>query len=226
MAKTKRLTGRDGKVYQAAKSTVITGDGTTTLTKGTFYVPLTIGTTSGFPANAQVGVPFVAAGTETPAADETYISLTLNSQCDVTSAGVEFEKDEIDITTLCDSIMTYAAGFTDATGTIEGITTLNLSEPFIAKFVTVQVQDSTGAITTTAQNDDTVLLVIELNKIDNSDANRALFIAPITINSYNIEATINEAQTYTSGFRIAQDNEIKPALIEADKALFEVGSST
>ena len=221
MAKTKRLTGRDGKVYQAAKSAVITGNGTTKLTKGTFYVPITIAaTSSGFPTNAQIGVPFVAAGTETPTANDTYISLTLNSQCDITSAGVEFEKDEIDITTLCDDIMTYAAGFTDATGTIEGITTLNLSEPFIAKFVTVQVQSSTGAITTTAQNDDTILLVIELNKIDSSDANRALFIAPITINSYNIEATINEAQTYTSGFRIAQDNEIKPALIEADKALF------
>jgi hypothetical protein len=222
MATTKRLTGRDGKLLHATKSPVVVGDGTTTLTKGTLYAPLTIGTTSGFPANAQIGVPFVAAGTETPETGETYISLTLNSQCDATSAGVEFEKDEIDVTTLCDDIMTYAAGFTDATGTIEGITTLNVSEPFIAKFVTVQVQDETGAITTTAQNDDTILLVIELNKIDNSDANRALFIAPITINSYNIEATINEAQTYTSGFRIAQDNDIKPALIEADKALFTV----
>lgn len=221
MAKTKRLTGRDGKVYQAAKSATITGDGATTLTKGTIYVPLTIASSSsGFPAGAQKGVPLVGDGTSAPAATETYISLTLNSQCDVTSAGVEFEKDEIDITTLCDDIMTYAAGFTDATGTIEGITTLGLSEPFIAKFVPVQIQSSTGTITATAQNDDTVLLVIELNKIDNSDANRALFIAPISINSYNIEATINEAQTYTSGFRIAQDNDIKPALIEADKALF------
>lgn len=221
MAKTKRLTGRDGKVYQAAKSAVITGDGSTVLAKGTFYVPLTIASAdSGFPANAQVGIPFVGDGVSTPETGDTYISLTLSSQCDVTSAGVEFEKDEIDITTLCDDIMTYAAGFTDATGTIEGITTLGLSEPFIAKFVPVQVQSSTGAITTTAQNDDTVLLVIELNKIDNTDANRALFIAPITINSYNIEATINEAQTYTSGFRIAQDSDIKPALLEADKALF------
>ena len=221
MAKTKRLTGRDGKVYQAVKSAEITGNGTTKLTKGEFYIPTVIASTSsGFPANAQVGVVLVGDGTSAPVATEKYISLTLNSQCDVTSAGVEFEKDEIDITTLCDDIMTYAAGFTDATGTIEGITTLNLSEPFIAKFVPVQVQNSTGVITVTNQNDDTVLLVIELNKIDNSDASRALFIAPITINSYNIEATINEAQTYTSGFRIAQDNDIKPALIEADKALF------
>lgn len=225
MATTKRLTGRDGKVYQAEKSATITGDGATVLTKGTFYVPLTIAASSGFPANAKVGVPLVGDGVSAPKATETYISLTLKSQCDVTSAGVEFEKDEIDITTLCDDIMTYAAGFTDATGTIEGITTLNLSEPFIAKFVQVQIQDSTGAITATPQNDDTVLLVIELNKIDNSDANRALFIAPITINSYNIEATINEAQTYTSGFRIAQSNDIKPALVEADKALFDTSST-
>lgn len=221
MAKTKRLTGRDGKVYLATLSALITGNGTTKLTKGEFYVPSVIAdTSSGLPANCQVGVPFVGDGTSQPTTNDKYYSITLTAQCDITSAGVEFEKDEIDITTLCDDIMKYAAGFTDATGTIEGITTLGKSEPFIAKFVPVQVQSSTGAITTTAQNDDTVLLVIELNKIDNTDANRALFVAPIIINSYNIEATINEAQTYTSGFRIAQDSEIKPALLEADKALF------
>lgn len=221
MAKTKRLTGRDGKVYLATLSSLITGDGKTTLTKGTFYVPAVIDATdSGLPTNCQVGIPFVGDGVSVPTSDDKYYSITLTAQCDITSAGVEFEKDEIDITTLCDDIMKYAAGFTDATGTIEGITTLGKSEPFIAKFVPVQVQSSTGAITTTAQNDDTVLLVIELNKIDNTDANRALFVAPIIINSYNIEATINEAQTYTSGFRIAQDSDIKPALLEADKALF------
>lgn len=221
MAKTKRLTGRDGKVYLATLSSLITGDGTTTLTKGTFYVPAVIDATdSGLPANCQVGIPFVGDGVSVPTSDDKYYSITLTAQCDITSAGVEFEKDEIDITTLCDDIMKYAAGFTDATGTIEGITTLDKSEPFIAKFVPVQVQSSTGTISTTEQNDDTVLLVIELNKIDNTDANRALFVAPIIINSYNIEATINEAQTYTSGFRIAQDSEIKPALLEADKALF------
>ena len=221
MAKTKRLTGRDGKVFLATLSALITGNGTTKLTKGELYVPSVIAdTSSGLPANCQVGVPFFGDGTSQPTTNDKYYSLTLTAQCDITSAGVEFEKDEIDVTTLCDDIMKYAAGFTDATGTIEGITTLGKTEPFIAKFVPVQSQSSTGAITTTAQNDDTVLLVIELNKIDNTDANRALFVAPITINSYNIEATINEAQTYTSGFRIAQDNTIKPALLEADKALF------
>ena len=141
-------------------------------------------------------------------------------QCDVTSASVEFTKSEIDITTLCDNIMKYATGMTEATGTLEGITTLGKSESFIAKFVDVQIQDEDGEITKTAQNDDVVVVVLELNKSDNTDADLAYFFAPVVINSFNLGATINEAQTYTANFRIAQDNELTPAFIEADKSLF------
>lgn len=221
MAEIKRLTGKDGKVFLATKSAVITGDGTTALTKGSFYVALNIlDSSSGFPTGVKKGVVFVGDGTSKPKATETYISLSNAPQCDVTSASVEFNKAEIDITTLCDDIMKYATGMTEANGTLEGITTLGKSEPFIAKFVDVQKQASTGAITSTAQNDDVVVVVLELNKADNSDADVAYFFAPVVINSYNIHATINEAQTYTADFRIAQDNELKPAFIEADKALF------
>lgn len=221
MAEIKRLTGKDGKVFLASKSSVVTGDGTTTLTKGAFYVPLNIlSSSSGFPAGVTKGVVFVGDGTSKPKATETYISLTNAPQCDVTSASVEFSKSDIDITTLCDDIMKYATGMTEANGTLEGITTLGKSEPFIAKFVDVQVQNSTGAITTTAQNDDLVIVVLELNKADSSDADLAYFFAPAVITSFNLGAQINEAQTYTADFRIAQDNELQAAFIEADKALF------
>lgn len=221
MAEIKRLTGKDGKVYLAAKSAVTTGDGTTTLTKGHFYVPLNIlASSSGFPAGVKKGIVFVGDGTSKPKATETYIELTNTPQCDVTSASVEFSKSDIDITTLCDDIMRYATGMTEAAGTIEGITTLGKSEPFIAKFVNVQSQASTGAITSTAQNDDVVIVVLELNKSDSSDADLAYFFAPVVLTSFNLDVQINEAQTFTSDFRIAQDNELQPAFIEADKALF------
>lgn len=222
MAERKRLIGKDGKVYQASKGTVVTGNGTTALTKGTFYIPVKIGATTGFPNGVQVGYPFVGDGTSIPTENDQYLALTLTSQCDITSAEVEFEKDEIDITTLCDDIRKYASGFSDATGTLEGITTLDLSEPMIAKFVTVQKQDATGAITVINQNDDPLIAVIELNKIDNSDADRALFFAPVTLNGYTLGVNIEDAQTFSSGFRIAQDNDIKPVLVEADKALFSI----
>lgn len=225
MSERKRLTGRNGKVYQATKGEIITGNGETTLTKGNFYVPLTIASTgSGFPANAKVGIVLIGDGTSAPAATETYIELTLTAQCDIRSGSVEFSNEEIDITTLCDDIMTYAPGFTDATGSLEGITTLNLSEPMIAKFVTVQQQSSTGAITVIEKNDDPLILVLNINKTDSSDADYAAFFAPVTLNGYNLGVQINEAQTFTSNFRIAQDNELKPCLIEADKALFTAGA--
>lgn len=221
MAEIKRLTGKDGKIFLATKSAVITGDGTTTLTKGNFYVPLNIlSSSSGFPTGVTKGVVFVGDGTSKPKATETYISLTQTPQCDVTSASVEFSKADIDITTLCDDIMKYATGMTEASGTLEGITTLGKSEPFIAKFVNVQVQASTGVATTTAVNDDIVIVVLELNKSDATDADVAYFYAPAVITSFNLGATINEAQAYTANFRIAQDNELKAAFIEADKSLF------
>lgn len=221
MAEIKRLTGKDGKVFLATKGAEVTGDGTTKLTKGSFYIPTSIlATSSGFQTGAKVGVVLVGDGTSAPKATEKYIPLTTAPQCDITSASVEFSKSEIDITTLCDDIMKYATGMTEASGTLEGITTLGKSEPFIAKFVDVQAQASTGTITATAQNDDVVIVALELNKKDNTDADLAYFFTPAVITSFNLGATINEAQTFTANYRIAQDNVIKPAFIEADKALF------
>lgn len=221
MAERKRLIGKDGKVYRGIKGTEITGNGETALTKGAFYVPTVIAETgSGFPAGVARGRVFVGDGVSAPSANDRYIELTLVSQCDVTSASVEFDNDEIDVTTLCDEIKKYRSGFTDASGSIEGITTLDLTESTISKFVSVQKQDNTGAITTIEKNDDVLILALELNKIDNSDADRAIFFTPAVLNGYNLEVSIDDAQTFTSDFRIAQDNDIQPVLVEADKALF------
>lgn len=222
MSEKKRLVGKDGKVYRGVKGTEITGDGTVKLEKGKFYVATAIAETgSGFPAGVVKGRIFVGNGTSAPAESEKYFELTLVSQCDVTSASVEFTNDEIDVTTLCDDIKKYRAGFTDASGSIEGITTLDLTESTISKFVSVQKQDAQGAITVIEKNDDILILAIELNKLDNSDADRAIFFSPAVLNGYNLEVAIDNAQTFTSNFRIAQDNDIKPVLLEADKALFE-----
>lgn len=221
MSEIKRLTGKDGKVYLASKGAEVTGNGTTKLTKGEFYIPTVIASTSsGFPAGAKVGVVLVGDGTSAPASTEKYIPLTNTPQCDITSASVDFSKSEIDITTLCDDIMKYAAGMSELQGSLEGITTLGKSEAFIAKFVDVQKQSSTGAIISTAQNDDEIIVALELNKADSSDADLAYFFAPAVLTSFNLGATINEAQTFTADFRISQDNALKAAFIEADKALF------
>ncbi len=221
MSEKKRLIGKDGKVFKGTKGAVTTGDGATTLTKGKFYVATAIASTSsGFPDGVVVGRVFVGDGTSAPALTEKYFELTLTSKCDITSASVEFTNDEVETTTLCDDVRKYRGGFTDASGSIEGITTLDLTEDVISKFITIQKQDATGEITVTDKNDDLLILAIELNKVDNSDADRAIFFAPATLNGYNIGVNISDAQTFSSDFRIAQDNDIQPVLLEADKALF------
>lgn len=221
MSEKKRLIGKDGKVYKATKGQVITGNGATVLTKGKFYVPVQISeSNTGFQEGATVGYVLVGDGTSTPETGDKYIELTLTAKCDITSASVEFSNDEIDVTTLCDDVMKYRAGFTDASGSIEGITTLDLTEDVISKFVNIQKQDATGAITVIEKNDDLLILAIELNKVDSSNADRAIFFAPATLNGYNIGVNVGDAQTFSTDFRIAQDNDIKAVLIEADKALF------
>lgn len=223
MAEIKRLAGKDGKVYLAQRSAIVTGDGATKLTKGNFYVPLTIASSgSGFPAGVTKGIVFVATGDETPTATETYINLSLAPQCDITSANVEFEKEELDQTTLCDTYHVYNVGMTDISGTLEGIMTLGKSEVLLAKFIPVQQQDENGAITTINQNDDAIIIVLELNKADNSDAVLAYLFAPAVITTNGDNVAVGENQTFSANFRIAQDNDIKAAFIEADKALFNI----
>lgn len=221
MAEQKRLIGKDGKVFKGTKGAVVTGDGATTLTKGKFYIATSVlATSSGFPTGVVEDRVFVGDGTSKPKATETYFELSLTPKCDITSASVEFTNADVDVTTLCDDVMKYRAGFTDATGTIEGITTLDLTEDVISKFVTVQKQDDDGEITTVEKNDDLLILAIELNKTDSTDADRAIFFTPATLNGYNLGVNIGEAQTFSSNFRIAQDVDIQPVLLEADKALF------
>lgn len=221
MSEIKRLTGKDGKVFKATKGEEVTGDGATALAKGKFYIPTKVAaTSSGFPTGTKEDRIIVGDGTSKPASTEKYRELTLTAKCDITSASVEFSNDEVDITTLCDDIMKYAPGFTDATGTIEGITTLDLTEDVISKFVTVQKQDEDGEITVVEKNDDVLILAIELNKTDATDADRAIFFTPAILNGYNLGVQIGEAQTFSSNFRVAQDNDIEPVFLEADKSLF------
>mgnify|MGYP005797461811 FL=1 len=125
---TKRLVGKDGEVYAATKGTLIEGNGSTALTDGYYIVAAVASTSSALPAGLQAGYVFKGSAEITPAEGDNVIPLTLTRKCDITSFSVEYSADEIDVTTLCDTQRSYRAGFTDATGTLEGVTTIGLSE--------------------------------------------------------------------------------------------------
>lgn len=215
---TKRLVGRDGKVAKCVKGTEVTGNGTTTLTDSYYVATNILGTGSGLPTGLEVGYIFKGDDTIIPATGEKVIPLTFTDLCDIKSASLEFTKDEIDVTTLCDAIKSYRSGFSDATGSIEGVTTIGVTEDIIGKFIPTVVQGADlDTVAITDIDGDTLFLIIEVNKESTDDEATALYIAPVTLLSYSASAAVEGDQAYTSSFRITQDDDIKACFFELEQ---------
>ena len=209
---TKRLVGKDGEVYAATKGTLIEGNGSTALTDGYYIVAAVASASSALPAGLQAGYVFKGSPEITPAEGDNVIPLTLTRKCDITNFSVEYSADEIDVTTLCDTQRSYRAGFTDATGTLEGITTINVSEYLMSKFIPIVTQ--TGqTVEVTEIDGETLIMRLVLNK-PSAGGDVMSYFAPIAVTSYNIGATVDDAQTYTANFRNTPDDDLVPCVLK------------
>ena len=209
---TKRLVGKDGEVYAATKGTLIEGNGSTALTDGYYIVAAVASTSSALPSGLQAGYVFKGSAEITPAEGDNVIPLTLTRKCDITNFSVEYSADEIDVTTLCDTQRSYRAGFTDATGTLEGITTINVSEYLMSKFIPIVTQ--TGeTVEVTEIDGETLIMRLVLNK-QSVGGDVMSYFAPIAVTSYNIGATVDDAQTYTANFRNTPDDDLVPCVLK------------
>ena len=209
---TKRLVGKDGEVYAATKGALVEGNGSTALTDGYYIVAAIAATSSALPAGLQAGYVFKGSAEITPAEGDNVIPLTLTRKCDITNFSVEYSADEIDVTTLCDTQRSYRAGFTDATGTLEGITTINVSEYLMSKFIPIVTQ--TGeTVEVTEIDGETLIMRLVLNK-QSAGGDVMSYFAPIAVTSYNIGATVDDAQTYTANFRNTPDDDLVPCVLK------------
>ena len=209
---TKRLVGKDGEVYAATKGLLVEGNGSTALTDGYYIVAAIASTSSALPTGLQTGYVFKGSAEITPAEGDNVIPLTLTRKCDITNFSVEYSADEIDVTTLCDTQRSYRAGFTDATGTLEGITTINVSEYLMSKFIPIVTQ--TGeTVEVTEIDGETLIMRLVLNK-QSVGGDVMSYFAPIAVTSYNIGATVDDAQTYTANFRNTPDDDLVPCVLK------------
>lgn len=209
---TKRLVGKDGEVYAATKGTLVEGNGSTALTDGYYIVAAIAATSSALPAGLQAGYVFKGSPEITPAEGDNVIPLTLARKCDITSFSVEYSADEIDVTTLCDTQRSYRAGFTDATGTLEGVTTIGLSEYLMEKFIPI-IEQTGETVEVTEINGDALIVRLVLNK-QSAGGTVMSYFAPIALTSYNIGASVDDAQTYTANFRNTPDDDLKPCILK------------
>lgn len=209
---TKRLVGKDGEVYAATKGALVEGNGSTALTDGYYIVAAVAATSSALPAGLQAGYVFKGSAEITPAEGDNVIPLTLTRKCDITSFSVEYSADEIDVTTLCDTQRSYRAGFTDATGTLEGVTTIGLSEYLMEKFIPI-IEQTGETVEVTEINGDALIIRLVLNK-QTAGGTVMSYFAPIALTSYNIGASVDDAQTYTANFRNTPDDDLKPCILK------------
>ena len=208
----KRLVGKDGEVYAATKGELIEGNGSTALTDGYYIVAAVASTSSALPTGLKAGYVFKGSAEITPAEGDNVIPLTLTKKCDVNNFSVEYSADEIDVTTLCDSERSYRAGFTDATGTLEGVTTINVSEYLMSRFIPI-IEQTGETVTVTEIDGSSLIMRLVLNKASAGGTVMSYF-TPIALTSYNIGASVDDAQTYTANFRNTPDDDLKPCILK------------
>lgn len=210
---TTKLVGRYGKASTGEEGASINGDGLTPLTAGFYYATSILSSGSGLPAGLAVNRIFKADATITPETGETVVPMTFTDSCDLTSISLSTTLEEIDLTSLCDTEKEYGTGFADLSGSLEGITTIGVSEQYINKAFDLIVQSADLAtVTITERNEDTIYLRAELSKENSDGRPEFFFVAPVKVTSFDNGVQIADKQTFSSNFRIATDGNIKPAM--------------
>jgi len=210
-----KLIGDDGFLQNAEYGAEVLGDGATVLPVGTYMI-INVAGTSGFPAPASGGtgaavgdILVVKTGDSiTPAVDDDVVTLTLTDQCDVTSWAMEFTKDEIDTTTICDDIKTYRAGKADMSGSVNGIYTTGLTNDKTGKFrefIDIAEQDGDASFDRFEKQENILLGTFFLNK-DTNKADEQYIVAAYQIYAQGAGGELGNSQTFSGSFRFASSS--------------------
>ena len=204
------LVGYYGKIAQAADTEVSTG----TLTADTKYIVKTIGGSSALPTGVEVGKSFVADGTEDiSASGDVVIELLESDKCDVTTWTIDESRPEIDVSTLCDETNKYLTGRPDLAGNIEGTYKIGITDAddgVLNAFNDIVRQAGPGgAVTVTNQSDGEFILLLYKQKRTDAGDIEQVYVAPVVITSYSDGASGQDAQSFTSAFRISPNDEVE-----------------
>jgi hypothetical protein len=208
-----KFVGDDGFVKEATFGAEIAGDGATPLPAPGTYLVIKVAGASAFPAPASGG-DSIAVGdilvletgdALTPAIDDDVVTLSLADQCDVSSWAMEFSKEEIDTTTLCNSVKTYRAGKSDMAGTMNGVFmagTTDSTTGALREFIRIAQQDEVASFDSFAQRESITLGFFYVND-DVNIADKMYVVAGFQQFGLGLGGEIGSAQSFSSSFRFA-----------------------
>jgi len=160
----------------------------------------------------EVGDPIYLGSDPTLSAGDEVQLMTETEQADITSFSLEISRPEIDVTTLADDQKRYRTGKVDMTGQMEGITTIGETDAdgWIANnFLKVIKQTAATTWTVSAVDDDPIYIKGVIQKDTDAgekEAKEAFFWAKINLLGASLGASGEDAQSFSSSFRIAPGN--------------------
>lgn len=216
-----KLTGDDCFLKLATQGATVDGDNVTPLPVGTaddpaVYLITKVAGTSGFPAAALGGTASAVGDilvlktgdSVTPNTNETVITLTMTDLCDTSSWTMQFSKEEIDITTLCDGVKTYRAGKSNMTGSLGSIHVVGTSDSYdtnvgiLKQFIDIAYQDADASFDRFTQTE-SILFGFFYTNDDSNIADESYVVAPVQFFGKGIGGELGSAQSSDSSFRFS-----------------------
>lgn len=216
----KPLVGDDGKFMTGKKGQIYKGDGTSTLhvlvsgaeaTSGGdgMYLITAIGANSIFPKGMKVGELYPATGSEVLAEGDELQKLIFTEVADCTGWQMQITQSEIDVTRLKDEFKKYRLGKKEATGTVNSIMTLGVSdEPdgMVGRNMKLfrRETDASGNMTVTVSVPAGESLYFQgwLNMTDVPGETQAFVFAEIYLYNMTLGGSTGNAQSYDASMRL------------------------
>ena len=215
----KPLVGDDGKFMTGKKGQTYTGDGTSTLnvlvagadaTSGGdgMYIITAMGADTFFPEGMKIGELYPATGKEVLAEGDKIQKIDFTEVADCTGWQLQITQAEIDVTRLKDDFKKYRLGKKDATGTVNSIMTLGVSDEPDGmvgrnmKLFRREVKDGAETVTVSVPSGESLYFLGYLNMTDVPGETQAFVFAEIYLYNMNLGGSTGNAQSYDASMRL------------------------
>lgn len=216
----KPLVGDDGAFFTGRLGQEYAGDGTKTLNvllngteatsggDGMYIISAKAATGSIFPNKLKVGELFPAVGTEVLADGDKVKKLDLTHVADCTGWELNISQSEIEVTRLKDTYKKYRLGKKDASGTVNSILTLGVSDQsdgMIAKTMKTfrrTISESQTLIEVTEIGNEPIYFVGYVNKTDVAGETEAFVFGQVYLFNIKLGGSTGSAQSYDSSMRL------------------------
>ena len=216
----KPLVGDDGAFFTGKEGQEYVGDGTKTLhvlVKGTsateggdgmYIITAKAASESVFPAGLDVGDMYPAIGTEVLKNGDKVRKLDLTHVADCTGWQMQITQSEIDVTRLKDKYKKYRLGKKDASGTVNSILTLGVSDEadgMIAKTMKTfrrKISEAKTTVTVTDVGNQPIYFLGYVNKTDVPGETEAFVFGQVYLYNITLGGSTGNAQSYDSAMRL------------------------